>query len=292
MATGLQKLTGIEGFVNEAPQADAADIQGGPVNPKHAQFGETAEPYSWENPAYGNLQRGPFGPENELLGDLPESLTFGAGNIAEDPTGDRTPYGPGNHGGPMPRALGTSVDPDEISRQLIQSRDLHAIDTNAGAQSLYNPTLNPQQDSWDQLLEVTPGDSMIDPAMPSQLKAAGSQGGFGSHGRENTFARQNSYGFDSRHQHRRYATGSVPGNYMWMKPGGRPMIKSLPGPARPATGAGSPFQGQNTGTTFAYDNGAVLQDSALEYVPPPSPYVAPNNTPDYSGESAPVIDLW
>jgi hypothetical protein len=288
MANGLQSVTGIQGFVNQNPQADAFEIQGSPVNPQHAVLGEQAEPYPWENPAYGTQPHGPFGPENELLGDLPESETLAAGSITDDPTGDQTPYR--THGGPFPRGLGSSVSPDEISRQLIQSQGLHAIDTNAGASSLYSPSLVAKQDDWQQIWLVTPGESMIDPAIPNQLKSAGSQGGFGSRGRENTFAPQNQYGFDSRHQHRRFATGSIPGNYQWMKPGGRPMTKTLPGPARPATGQGSPFQGQNAGLAFAYDNGAILQDSATEYVPPPTPYVAPSQ--QYSGDSVPEIELW
>jgi hypothetical protein len=287
MPNGLQGLTGLQGFVNAAPEAEPSDIQGGPANPQHAILGEDAEPYSWENLAYGTMPRGPFGPENELLGDLPESDTLGAGQLTDDPTADLTPYR--THAGPFPKGRETSVGPDAIARQLQQSRGLHAIDTNAGAARNFIPTMEAKQDEWEEIWEVTPGASMIDPNIPSQLKAAGSQGGFGSRGRENTFAPQNEYGFDSRHQHRRYATGSIPGNYMWMRPGGRPMIKSLPGPARPAVGAGSPFQGQDVGDAYAYDTGAVLQNPASEYVPPPTPYIG---APNYASEQAPVIDLW
>lgn len=286
MPNGLSAITGLQGYVNPVPEADPADIQGGPVNPAHAQLGEEAEPYPWENYAYGTQPHGPFGPENELLGDSIESQTLGAGQLSDDPTADLTPYR--GHAGPMPRGIGTSVSPDEISRQLEQSAGLHAVNTNAGAARNFNPTMNPLQDDWRQIWEVTPGESMLSD-VPAQIKSGSAPGGFGSHGREQTFARQNEFGFDSRHQHRRYAQGSIPGNYYWMRPGGRPMIKSLPGPARPAVGGGSPFNGQDVGIAFD-THGAILTDPANEYIPPPTPYVAP--APAYDGDSAPAIALW
>jgi hypothetical protein len=116
------------------------------------------------------------------------------------------------------------------------------------------------------------------------LKSAGTNG-YGSTDRTSSFARQNQYGYDSAHSHRRYATGSVPGNYQWMEPGGRPLVKTTPGPARPAVGQDSPFTNQDL--TVAHGvQGAVLQDAPSDYVPPGEPYVAPSHLP--SAEPAPI----
>jgi hypothetical protein len=57
---------------------------------------------------------------------------------------------------------------------------------------------------------------------------------------------------------------------MWMTPTGRPLMKTLPGPARPAIGENSPFTGQDLGASFSY-NGAILQNVPTEYVAPPQP---------------------
>ena len=92
---GPEPITGLQGFVDTDPELTAQEIHGSTVNPKHGVPGETAEPYSWEayGGAWGSGGHGPYGAENFLLGELPENDTFAAGNIAQDPTGDRTPYG-------------------------------------------------------------------------------------------------------------------------------------------------------------------------------------------------------
>jgi len=97
--------------------------------------------------------------------------------------------------------------------------------------------------------------------------------GWGTRDRTQSFARQNEFGFDSAHVHRRYAQSPIPGNYMWMRPGGRPMVKGLPGPARPPIGPDSPFAGDDLGQSFNI-NGAILQNVPSEYVPPAQPNLA------------------
>jgi hypothetical protein len=114
-----------------------------------------------------------------------------------------------------------------------------------------------------------------------------SAGGFGSTDRTGNPDGVNGYGFQNAHLHRRYATGSVPGNYMWMKPGGRPMVKTTPGPARPPIGDASPFTGQDLTLSFS-TQGAVLANPAGDYEAPPDPYVAPPLSQQASTEPGPV----
>jgi len=86
---------------------------------------------------------------------------------------------------------------------------------------------------------------------------------------------------------RRFATGSIPGNYMWLKPGGRPLYKTMAGPARPAVGENSPFAGQDP--TLAFGTlGGILTDLPAEYEAPPQPALA-QAMPDVS---VPEIGLW
>lgn len=284
--SGLNQITGLQGYISSDPEATPFEIQGGPVNPAHARPGEAAPPYSWDayQGALGTGPHGPYGPENELLGDLPEGLTLVAGMPSQDPLHDSTPYR--THGGPWPRGMETSVHPDAVSRQLEQSRELHAVQTGASAR-LGHLRGVPAEDQWQDFYTVMPGESLQATDVPPQLK--GATHGFGTRSREQSFAAQNEYGFDSSHRHRRYAAGSIPGNYLWMKPGGRPMVKSLPGPARPPVGSDSPFHGNNVGATFSYDTGAILQGPATEYVAPPSPYTQPAAQ---AADTAPDIPLW
>ena len=147
--------------------------------------------------------------------------------------------------------------------------------------------MNPQQDEWIGFFNEVPGEALLDNGLPRQMR--GATGGWGTTDRSTSMATQNQYGYDTSHRHRRYAAGPIPGNYMWLIPAGRPMVKSLPGPARPPVGKGSPFQGQETFTPFAYDTGAILQNAGTSYVPPPTPYTVPVAQ---SAATSPEIDLW
>lgn len=283
---GPQVVTGLQGFVNLSPQATPDELHGGAANPAHSNLGEIAEPYPWE--AYGGSwgeYQPPPGPTDGIVHDLPEYQTMGAGSSSEDPTHDYTPYQ--THAAPWPKGMETSAQPEANARFLHQSRDIHASNTGAARAFQYMPTMVPQNDDWNAFYNINPGMSNLQP-IPAQV--AGATGGWGTRSREQSLAGQNSYGFDAAHQHRRYASGPIPGNYMWMRPGGRMFIKSMASSARPAVGKGSPFEGQNIGDSFGYA-GAVLMDPATEYMPPPVPFVAPavQATED---DSSPAIALW
>jgi hypothetical protein len=252
------------GSVQTSPELTAEQQQGGPADPRHgADLWADPVRYPWEVLA-GVHQHGPYGTQAQMIGSIDQGSPAGTG--AQDPTFDATPR---THAAPWPKGVYQSVQPDDVARRRMESASIHASTT--GASRRMHTTTAAQQDTWTDFLTVDAGSSLQDPGVPGQLKAAA--GGFGTTDRVGSFARQNGYGFDSAHFHRRYATGSVPGNYMWMRPAGRPLVKSQPGPARPAVGEDSPFTGQDLGVSFGVQ-GAVLQGSAVEYTAPPEPYVA------------------
>ncbi|GAA0287297.1 hypothetical protein GCM10009527_098280 [Actinomadura nitritigenes] len=276
---GLTGLSPVLGSITLQPEATPEQRLGDPADVRHGQ--ELVAPlaatgYPWEVLAGVVAPKGPFGAEAQLIGQAqgwPDP--HGTGN--QDPTFDRTPR---THAAPWPKGVEQSTDPDATARQLIQSRDIHASDT--GASGKIRTTIAALQDRWAEIWTVTPGTSIQEAGGDQQKSAAG---GYGTTDRVTSFARQNAYGFDAAHAHRRYSTGSIPGNYLWMKPGGRPMVKSQPGPARPPVGEVSPFTGQDLAQSYGVQ-GAVLQDDATEYQAPPEPYLAPDYGP--GGDPAPV----
>lgn len=278
---GLQPVTGLPRFrAVIQPEAPPESVHGGPSNPLHGHFGEQATPYPWEEFAGPH---GPYGPaEDAMLSDLPESGTLQAGILSQDPAADLTPYL--THAAPHIAGLEMDRGPEGNARVLKQSMAAHAVKTNASAAGIASS--NPLQDHWNGFWNTVQGED--------NLMGAGTQTGFQANGfgandrTSNPFHKSNPYGLNSSHRMRRYATGSIPGNYMWMRPGGRPMVKTLAGPARPATGEG-PFYGQDVTQTFGIQ-GAILMDPATEYQAPPQPYVTPPVT--QVSESAPVIELW
>lgn len=282
--TGVQ---GLQGFVNQSPEADPFTVHGGPVNPAHGSIGEQATPYSWEafGGAMSSLPHGPYGAENELLGDSPQSRTFQSGTGSQNPEFDATPYR--THAAPWPKGVESSVYPDAVARQLIQSRDIHASNTGASNRLLYSQGMLAKQDNWVDFYTVEPGEDNL-PVVPSAIGFQANGYGVKDH-TSNPMAARNQFGFDSAHKHRRYAVGSIPGNYMWMKPGGRPMVKSLPGPARPATGADSPFRGDDTTASFT-TQGAILNQPPFDYTAPPAPIT--QSSPQSGDAPPPAIALW
>jgi hypothetical protein len=156
---------------------------------------------------------------------------------------------------------------------------------------MFKPTDNPLQDAWQEIWEVEPGSDDI-PAVSDQMKSALAPAGRGSTDRRQSFAKQNEHGFDSSHRHRRYAAGSIPGNYMWLRPAGRPLVKTIAGPAKPPIGEYSQFAGQDVGLAFGTD-GAILTNPPNAYPGPPSPYVAPAlDTSVDTGEPPDYVDLY
>lgn len=278
--TGLNGIAGLQVQYDADSQATPEERMGGTVDPKHSEWGETAKPYpSQSNLVMGGELHGPYGPENQMLGDFDNWFLTPAGEMGDDPSFDRTParraapYPKGVASGPSP-----GVGPDDMANQLRQSMVIHATNTGAGLKALTG--FEAQQDEWVELLETNPGHTDLRP-LDRQALSSGFM--WGTRDRTQSMARQNEYGYDSAHMHRRYAVGAIPGNTMWMRPGGRPLAKSLPGPARPAIGQGSPFAGDDLGAAYGI-NGAILQNVPTEYTPPPQPNlgtVAPNDNDSY-----------
>lgn len=266
--TGLSAIAGFQVTTNENSQATPEQRYGGTADPRHGKRGEQARPYPWEARVGQGMIHGPYGPENQLLGD---EFWFmePAGDPSQDPYFDHTPS---RRAAPFPKGINSGVVPAEtpefVNQQRAISAEIHGTRTNAGARSL--TILTPQQDEWVELYEINPGHSDQMP-IPKQMMSSGFM--WGTRDRVQSMAAQNQFGFDSAHMHRRYAAGSIPGNTMWMQPGGRPLRKTLAGPGRPAIGPDSPFSGQDLGLAFS-PNGAILQNVPTEYVAPATPRVA------------------
>lgn len=270
---GLTGLTGIAGYqvqIDSESQASPEERYGDIADPRHGELDRT-QSYPWEaNSVQAGVGHGPYGPENQLLGDEWWFIQP-AGDETQDPYMDRTPS---RRAAPWPKGIASgptpSDGPDAIANQLMQSYAIHGLRMNAGARSLRTPLGDAQNDEWVALNEVNPGSTDLRP-LDKQALSSGFM--WGTRDRTHSMARQNEYGFDSKHMMRRYAVGPIPGNTMWLKPGGRPLAKSLPGPARPAIGPDSPFAGDNLGASFSAD-GAILQNVPSEYVAPPQPNLA------------------
>lgn len=260
--TGLTGIAGYQVLIEEDSQATPELRSGGAADPRHGQ----ASP---EN-QFGRGSRigvpiGPIGPENQLLGDE-EWFWQPGGEDWQDPRFDHTPS---KRSGPWPRGILSGPTPtpfpDSVADAREQSRIIHSIDTNADAKFSYD--MEALNDTWETIDQTNPGSTDLQ-ALPKQAMSAGF--GWGTRDRTQSMAAQNGYGFDSAHQFRRWATGGIPGNNMWMRPGGRPMAKSLAGPARPPIGIDSPFTGDDLGAAFGI-HGAILQNVPSEYVGPPQP---------------------
>lgn len=281
--SGLTGLAGQQRTIEQDPQATPEERYGGPADPRHGQWGEQAAPYPWESSLGMGGSHGPYGPENQLLGDE-QWFWEPAGMESEDPTFDLTP---GTHGGPSPVVLSGPIDsgPNATASTRQQSAQLHGLRTNAGLRAMFPPqALGIQQDEWNEIAVTDPGNSDLVP-LPKQAISSGFM--FGTRDRTQSMARQNEFGFDAHHRQRRYASGPIPGNTMWLKPGGRPLVKNLAGPARPPVGPSSPFAGDDLGTSFAIQ-GAYLQNTPVEYEPPAQVNLAPNPAAYVSGDDATI----
>lgn len=283
--TGLTGLAGYQQQIDNESQATPEERSGGTADPRHGIRGEQARPYPWESKAtQAATAHGPYGPANQMLGDEQWFYEIG-GEEWQDPAMDHTPS---HRAGPFPKGVASGQvpgeTPDDIAEQLRQSAMLHSINTNAGIGRMTSiPALN---DEWQENYNIGPGNSDLQP-LPKQAMSSGFM--WGTRDRIQSMARQNEYGFDSAHTHRRYAVGSIPGNTMWLKPGGRPLAKSLPGPARPAIGLDSPFTGHDLGASFGI-GGAMLQTVPPEYTPPPQPNLASASDRIQTNNS--VVEFW
>jgi hypothetical protein len=283
---GLAGISGIQGFIQAQPEASAEERQGGPADPSHARaYWAVPERMPWELQAWSPTPASPV-----IDSGLPEEIDLyclpaGTGT-------DATPYYGATpvrgHAAPWPKGVETSTGPDATARQLEQSAVLHA---DGMGESKHWFSISALNDTWHE--DWNPGAESATLQDPVNGQVRGAAGGFGSTDRVGNPRGINDQGdMQNAHLHRRYATGSVPGNYMWMKPGGRPMIKTTPGPARPPIGQNSPFTGQDLTAAFG-TQGAVLTVSAPDYEAPPEPYTAPPLSQQYpSASGCPSVDWW
>lgn len=280
--SGLTPLAGINIIKDDAAFATAEQRSGGIADPYHGHIGEQGKPYSWESKQTPGASHGPYGPENQLLDDAFWFLEP-AGYPEQDPDFDRnTPSLTRSHGSVHNRV---SVSPvasqDESIAYQIGQMGNHASNLGTSHGMTRNSLGYAQQDHWNEIWEVNDGSSDL----PTQTKQySHSAFGIGVNDAASNLSRKvNAYGYGSKHMHRRFAWNNIPGNFMWMRPQGRPLFKTMAGPARLPIGRGSQFEGQDIGAAFSYDTGAVLLDTPQEYIPPPSPNVAPV-TPAYTNE--------
>lgn len=274
---GLSALAGLTGYTIDSPEATPEDRSGNTADPRHGNVGEAAQPYSWESLQTPGARANSPGPAEDGLieDDFFWSLT--AGRVEEMDAGETAPW---THAGPWPAdPIGDgSVGPDNAVRQLMMNAALRSIPVGPRSRAMYRPWANPMQDAWKEIWQVDPNSDDL-PEVSEQLKGSWASGGRGSTDRRHSHARQNGYGFDGRHMHRRFAVGHIPGNFPWMRPASRPLVKGIPGPARPPIGPNSQFAGQDIGAAFAVD-GAILQNPPNAYGGPPMPYVAPAMDPN------------
>lgn len=273
MTSGITPLSGLRGFVNPTPEATPEQIQGGTADPRHGNPGEAAQPYPYER-SFPGQPHGPYGLENQLLGVEDYAYFTPAGQVWQDPTADETPI---THAAPWPKGMPTTTDPQDVADWRLQSADIHSSDMGGWREGAYLPTANPVQADWNELWEVDPG--VLFPQLseiPGQAKDGLAPGGFGNRDRVQSKAAQNAYGFDSAHMHRRVVTpggNSLPGTFMWMEPGARPLVKSIPGTAGIPAGVDTPFYGQDPGASYDAQ-GAVLLTLPADYQGVPQPALA------------------
>ena len=288
MPDGLTGLTGLATPVRQIDadnQATAEQRLGGIADPRHGIPGEQATPYPWQSKATQAAGPNvPLGPENQMLGDEWWFWEPG-GTSGDDPWEDHTPS---THAAPEAKSVTmgrvpSANDPDQTARQLIRSHGIHSYDLGASERMQHN--LDALQDDWELYQNTDAGHSDQVP-IPRQMMSSGFM--WGTRDRVQSMALQNSYEFDTHHWDRRVATGPIPGNTYWMRPGGRPMVKNMPGPARPPIGNDTPFAGDDLGAAFGI-NGAVLQNIPTDYVTPPTPQIAAASTA--TGDDA-VVSWW
>lgn len=282
-------ISGITGYVISNPEAPPFEQQGGIADPRHGIPGESASPYPWEN-----VPMGPYpGLMRPIDGMIDDNSDYGlpSGLLSQDPTGDQTPSNynaaPFSHENPLAK-MADQVDivgrREGSTRQLLDSLRIHASNTGAGLKRLFLPQMLSKQDNWNGFYNPVPGEDNV-PKVPASIGMVA--GGFNTNDhRNNPNAKVNSYGFDTAHRHRRYATGPIPGNMLWLKARSRPMVRTLTNQYNfPTSGA---FAGDDPGASFSID-GAILSNPPTQYAPPTQAYLgdpisanADNGVPEIS----------
>lgn len=274
---GLQPLssaTAADVTVQEQP--DPALIQGGSADPYHAQ-GTVQNVYPWYSfpaPFGSDAVLGPFGANAGLISADPENMP--AGTPGQDPRGDLTPDTHAAPGITTGVRDGATRDLDWASKRAMDSADIHASNTGASREIQYeDPT--PMQKS-DVYTYDTAGESALAPGVPNQLK--GFAAGGPSTDRVQGFATQNKYGFDGAHVYQRFLRPGVPGLYMWMRPGARPIIIEPHGNTNTFDGPGSNFTGSGLQKKTRTVQGGILMNTPQEYTQPPEPVIGPADPAD------------
>jgi hypothetical protein len=267
-------VSGVTGFIISNPQAPPEDISGGPANPYHGHPGEQASPYPWLNFPMGPYP-GLINPDDGIVGELTDG-SIPAGIVSQDPTADLTPA---YHAAPFPNESPALPMADQFDsrgrregsiRQLYQSLRIHANNTGASLKRLFDLTLGSKQDSWIGFYNPVQGEDLV-PAIPGSV--SNNAGGYGANDHtSNAWHKANQYNFNTSHRHRRYATGSVPGNYMYLIPGARPMVRSFTNQYNFQTSGA--FAGDDPGAAFS-TYGAILEATPSEYNPPALPVIGP-----------------
>jgi hypothetical protein len=285
---GLSALSGYNAISDSNPFASAEDRSGGAANPHVIE--------SHSDPAYQSQltkagSHGPYGLENQLLGD--DMWFIEPADAPElNPEFDyNTPNLTRSHGS-VSNIVSNGTVPsqyDSINLQIAQM-DNKLSDMGTSRRMTHSQDLEPLNDHWQEIWEVDNGSSDV----PDTTKQIAYQAnGFGvADSVSNAYHKTNEFGFNSKHMHRRFAIGHIPGNFMWMRPQGRPLFKSIAGVARPPVGGNSPFAGQDVGFAFSYDTGAVLMNTPEEYIPPPSPNIATRDATYDNPYGTDGTDLW
>jgi hypothetical protein len=278
----------VTGFVYDpSKEADPHERHGGPADPYHGQFGERAKPYPWEEIPNAHYQINPV--PGMVEDDYNPDWGLPAGLLGQDPTGDQTPA---YNAAPFPREGPGSKAADQLdvagrregsTRQLIESASIHASRTGAGLKRLFLPQMLAKQDQWDGFFNPVTGEDQV-PKIPGHIGTVAFGYNVNDHV-SNSYAKINNYGFNTSHRHRRVARGPIPGNFLWLKARGRPLVRSFTGNYNFQTSG--PFQGDNPGASFTID-GAVLQNTPTNYTPPPQVTLA-NSSND---ASVPEISFW
>ncbi len=232
--SGLTGLAGINAIQEDTPFATPEERMGGPAHPYHSHTGEQAVPYSYESLAVPGARPGPRGLENQLFDDEYWFMES-AGYPEQDPNFDyNMPSLTRSHGSVNNVALSGPI-PSQYDSICLEISQMNNKGSNLGtSKSMSENSLGYiNNDHWNEIWEINDGNSDL-PQVGKQFSHVAS--GFGVNDAASNVSRKvNAFGLGSKHMHRRYAQSPIPGNFQWMRPQGRPLFKTIAGPARPPT---------------------------------------------------------
>lgn len=267
---GLGPLEPLTGYPVDVSSLSPAQRQGGPADPLHGQYGwEVPEHYPYEY-QHGAALATPPPVEMELISSIPPITV--AGTPGEDPLFD---YQPDTHSSPWPAGVDGAGDRDPVqyAARAAESARLHAADMNASPR--YSNFTHPQIGQWENI-DLTSVGTSLQVRPPEQ--SMNSFTGWGNTDRIQSLAVQNEHDYDAAHLHRRMAHDPIPGDELWIIPGGRPIVLNQPHTAVAPIGRISPFSGQDLDATFATDQAAPLAPPTA-YAPPADPRTEPTQGP-------------